>query len=237
MPADRVLGERDDDPVHRAAGVDDHRRPVLRRGRRGRRDRAHAERRTAAMADDRTRADHRGVIGHRTCEPPPAPFHEGLDVDRPEAARTAITGEPVDRGGGPGSRPDRSGAGRAVHSCGSAPVLHRLPPPRRRDRPGAGTAQTIRGLPRPLSSAHPRGMRSATATTRPWHSVAWLVWALAGAATVQLAPSPVYVALIVGDRLAGRRGARARRPVPARVPGPARGRRGLRAHPRRAHRR
>jgi energy-coupling factor transport system permease protein len=41
-------------------------------------------------------------------------------------------------------------------------------------------------------------MRSATATTRPWHSVAWLLWALAGAATVQLAPSPVYVALIIG---------------------------------------
>ena len=41
-------------------------------------------------------------------------------------------------------------------------------------------------------------MRSATATTRPWHSVAWLVWAVAGAATVQLAPSPVYVALIIG---------------------------------------
>jgi energy-coupling factor transport system permease protein len=41
-------------------------------------------------------------------------------------------------------------------------------------------------------------MRSATATTRPWHSVAWVVWALAGAATVQLAPSPVYVALIIG---------------------------------------
>ena len=41
-------------------------------------------------------------------------------------------------------------------------------------------------------------MRSATATTRPWHSAAWLAWALAGAATVQLAPSPVYVALIIG---------------------------------------
>jgi energy-coupling factor transport system permease protein len=41
-------------------------------------------------------------------------------------------------------------------------------------------------------------MRSATATTRPWHSAAWLGWALAGAATVQLAPSPVYVALIIG---------------------------------------
>ncbi|MGZ4690418.1 MAG: energy-coupling factor transporter transmembrane component T [Acidimicrobiia bacterium] len=41
-------------------------------------------------------------------------------------------------------------------------------------------------------------MRSATATTRPWHSVAWLAWAIAGAMTVQLAPSPVYVALVIG---------------------------------------
>lgn len=41
-------------------------------------------------------------------------------------------------------------------------------------------------------------MRSATATTRPWHSVAWLLWAVAGGATVQLATSPVYVALVVG---------------------------------------
>jgi energy-coupling factor transport system permease protein len=31
-----------------------------------------------------------------------------------------------------------------------------------------------------------------------WHSGAWLGWALAGAAAVQLAPSPVYVALVVG---------------------------------------
>jgi energy-coupling factor transport system permease protein len=41
-------------------------------------------------------------------------------------------------------------------------------------------------------------MRSPAATVRPWHSVAWLVWALAGAAAVQLAPSPVYVALVIG---------------------------------------
>ena len=54
------------------------------------------------------------------------------------------------------------------------------------------------GFARPLSSVHPRGMRSATATTRPWHSVAWLVWAVAGAVSVQLAPSPVYVALVIG---------------------------------------
>lgn len=32
--------------------------------------------------------------------------------------------------------------------------------------------------------------------TRP-HAIAWLVWALAAAATVELAPSPVYVALVI----------------------------------------
>jgi energy-coupling factor transport system permease protein len=31
-----------------------------------------------------------------------------------------------------------------------------------------------------------------------WHSVAWLCWAVAASATVQLAPSPVYVALVIG---------------------------------------
>jgi energy-coupling factor transport system permease protein len=41
-------------------------------------------------------------------------------------------------------------------------------------------------------------MRSAAASVRPWHAVAWLLWAVAGGATVQLAPSPVYVALVVG---------------------------------------
>jgi energy-coupling factor transport system permease protein len=41
-------------------------------------------------------------------------------------------------------------------------------------------------------------MRSAAATVRPWHAVAWLLWAVAGACSVQLAPSPVYVALVVG---------------------------------------
>jgi energy-coupling factor transport system permease protein len=41
-------------------------------------------------------------------------------------------------------------------------------------------------------------MRSAAATIRPWHAVAWLLWAVAGACSVQLAPSPVYVALVVG---------------------------------------
>ena len=41
-------------------------------------------------------------------------------------------------------------------------------------------------------------MRAPSATQGPWHSVAWLLWALAAAATVQLAPSPVYVALVIG---------------------------------------
>jgi energy-coupling factor transport system permease protein len=40
-------------------------------------------------------------------------------------------------------------------------------------------------------------MRSPAATIRPWHSAAWLVWAVAAAAAVQLAPSPVYVALVI----------------------------------------
>lgn len=34
-------------------------------------------------------------------------------------------------------------------------------------------------------------------TEQPLHSVAWLVWALAAAASLELAPSPLYVALIV----------------------------------------
>ena len=41
-------------------------------------------------------------------------------------------------------------------------------------------------------------MRAPSATQHSWHSVAWLLWALAAAATVQLAPSPVYVALVIG---------------------------------------
>ena len=91
-------------------------------------------------------------------------------------------------------------AGRAVHSCGSAPVLHRLPPPRTRDLPGSGTAQTIRGLrdrcrARTLGECDPQRQPPDRGTP-----LAWLGWALAGAATVQLAPSPVYVALSSGSR-------------------------------------
>lgn len=40
-------------------------------------------------------------------------------------------------------------------------------------------------------------MHRPAATPRPWHSVAWLGWAVAAAACVQLAPSPVYVALVI----------------------------------------
>jgi energy-coupling factor transport system permease protein len=40
-------------------------------------------------------------------------------------------------------------------------------------------------------------MRRALPASRPWHSVAWLLWALAGAAVVQIAPSPVYVAIVI----------------------------------------
>ena len=57
---------------------------------------------------------------------------------------------------------------------------------------------TIRGWARPRSSGHPRGMHRPAATPHPWHSVAWFAWALSAAAAVQLAPSPVYVALIIG---------------------------------------
>lgn len=33
---------------------------------------------------------------------------------------------------------------------------------------------------------------------RPWHAVTWVVWALAAALSLQLAPSPVYVLLVIG---------------------------------------
>ncbi|MBV8952085.1 MAG: hypothetical protein JOZ99_14500 [Actinobacteria bacterium] len=39
---------------------------------------------------------------------------------------------------------------------------------------------------------------SATASTRPWHAATWLLWACAAATSVQLAPSPVYVVLVIG---------------------------------------
>ncbi|MEX1007973.1 MAG: hypothetical protein WD271_09040 [Acidimicrobiia bacterium] len=38
----------------------------------------------------------------------------------------------------------------------------------------------------------------ARASVAVWHAGVWLVWALAAGACVQLAPSPVYVALVIG---------------------------------------
>jgi energy-coupling factor transport system permease protein len=42
------------------------------------------------------------------------------------------------------------------------------------------------------ASAHP------VATASTWHAGVWLVWALAAAACIELAPSPLYVALVIG---------------------------------------
>ena len=36
------------------------------------------------------------------------------------------------------------------------------------------------------------------ATPRSWHAATWLIWAVAAAVSVQLAPSPVYVAIVIG---------------------------------------
>ncbi len=37
-----------------------------------------------------------------------------------------------------------------------------------------------------------------TITERPWHAVTWLAWAVAASIALQLAPSPVYVAIVLG---------------------------------------
>src|SRR6476646_6033561 len=39
---------------------------------------------------------------------------------------------------------------------------------------------------------------AASAPRNTWHAGVWLVWALAAAACIELAPSPVYVALVIG---------------------------------------
>lgn len=66
----------------------------------------------------------------------------------------------------------------AGHSCGSASVLHRLP----RSRP----PPTVVGL-----------SDSPLHEPTPFHALAWLAWALAAAASVQLAPNPLYVVLVI----------------------------------------
>ena len=40
-------------------------------------------------------------------------------------------------------------------------------------------------------------MTSQAQPSRPWHALTWLTWALAGAIAIQLAPSPVYVGIVI----------------------------------------
>ena len=71
---------------------------------------------------------------------------------------------------------------------------------------------------------------------RPWHAVTWLVWALAGTASVQLAPSPVYVALVIAIAWLVVSAYGLDGPFAPRVPDPVGARRRVRVPPRRAHR-
>ena len=48
-----------------------------------------------------------------------------------------------------------------------------------------------------MTTSAQTGRSTGTPSDRPWHAVTWLVWALAGAAAVQLASSPVYVLLVI----------------------------------------
>jgi energy-coupling factor transport system permease protein len=51
----------------------------------------------------------------------------------------------------------------------------------------------------PDTSTAPGNDASTFVAPRPtWHAGVWLVWALAAAACIQLAPNPVYVALVIG---------------------------------------
>lgn len=52
--------------------------------------------------------------------------------------------------------------------------------------------------PTPTSGPSPDGDHRAPAGRPTWHAGTWLVWAMAAAACVELAPSPVYVALVIG---------------------------------------
>ncbi len=63
------------------------------------------------------------------------------------------------------------------HSCGSAPDLHRLPP--------FSASPYVRRTP--VTDRH----------SHPVPALVWLLWAMAAAASVQLAPNPLYVALVV----------------------------------------
>ena len=58
------------------------------------------------------------------------------------------------------------------------------------------TTTQPRGAPAPDSVGVSAGHAGVTPST--WHAGVWLVWALAAAACIELAPSPVYVALVIG---------------------------------------
>ncbi len=58
------------------------------------------------------------------------------------------------------------------------------------------TTTQSRGAPAPGTTAAPAGTTTAAPPT--WHAGVWLVWAIAAAACIELAPSPVYVALVIG---------------------------------------
>ncbi len=112
------------------------------------------------------------------------------------------------------------------------------------------------GCAQPLSREHPRDVTSTAQTLgaatdrRPadrqpsgvaapatWHAGVWLVWALSAAACIELAPSPVYVALVIG--IAALAVSVHARPGPyrARVPDPDRGRSAVRRGAHAPHRR
>lgn len=59
--------------------------------------------------------------------------------------------------------------------------------------------RTVRGTSRLVN---PPPGASSMRTSSPLHAATWLVWAVSGAASVQLAPSPVYVALVIGVAVA-----------------------------------
>ena len=105
-----------------------------------------------------------------------------------------------------GIRPKPQSRSQLRVSVGLAPTSP-VPEPASRDR------TQHPGCAQPLSREHPRDVTSAVqtraATVDPqaaparasvatWHAGVWLVWALAAAACVQLATSPVYVALVIG---------------------------------------
>ena len=193
---------------------------VNRRRRYRRRGRARTTKSAAASATTHATA-------RRTCDMSSsgAPFHEGRVLGRPQAALVWEHRWPG------GQRQvawlaECGGSRRAAHSCGSASVSHRLPP-----SPGRspGTARNIRVArnrcregtlvrndDHDATTGDGPGVRGGARATAPrasWHAGVWLVWALAAAACIELAPSPVYVALVIGDRVGRGVDAHATRPV------------------------